>query len=231
MKTLGVIGGMSWESTAEYYRLLNEGVATRLGGLNSAELLVRSVNFAPLEDLQHRGEWRAIGSELADAAVSLEKSGAEAILLATNTMHKVAPDIEQAITVPFIHIADALGRNLISAGVKSAGLLGTAFTMEQEFYTGRLRERFNIEILIPDKAERDFIHRVIYQELCMGVCSDESRRKFSGIIDGFRRRGAQGVILGCTEIPLLISQKDSILPIYDSSEIHCREALDFICGT
>ncbi len=228
---LGIIGGMSWESSAEYYRYINRGVAERLGGLNSADLILRSVNFEPLEKLQHQGDWTAIAQALSEAAVSLERAGAGALMLATNTMHKVAPIIEESISIPFLHIADAVGKRIRAANMKRVGLLGTAFTMEEDFYSVRLTDNFGLEVIIPSAAEREFIHRVIYRELCLGIFNPESQKRFLDIIDGLKARGASGVILGCTEIPLLITQEDSSMDVFDSTAIHCREAVEFLCAS
>jgi aspartate racemase len=228
MKTLGIIGGMSWESTAEYYRLINEGVRTRLGGLHSAELLIKSVDFHPVEQLQVRGDWQTMGRDLAAMAAVLEGAGAEGIILATNTMHKVAPAIEEMIGVPFLHIADAAAGAIRRAGIERVGLLGTAFTMEEEFYRRRMTERFGIEVMIPPSEDRRLIHRVIYDELCLGECRSDSRDEFVRICEDLGNEGARGIVLGCTEIPLLIQQGHLNLPVYDTTAIHCAAAVDFM---
>jgi aspartate racemase len=231
MKTLGIIGGMSWESTAEYYRLINEGVRTRLGGLHSAELLIKSVDFHPVEQLQVRGDWQTMGRDLAAMAAVLEGAGAEGIILATNTMHKVAPAIEEMIGVPFLHIADAAAGAIRRAGIERVGLLGTAFTMEEEFYRRRMTERFGIEVMIPPSEDRRLIHRVIYDELCLGECRSDSRDEFVRICEDLGNEGARGIVLGCTEIPLLIQQGHLNLPVYDTTAIHCAAAVDFMIHT
>jgi aspartate racemase len=231
MKTLGIIGGMSWESTAEYYRLINEGVRTRLGGLHSAELLIKSVDFHPVEQLQVRGDWQTMGRDLAAMAAVLEGAGAEGIILATNTMHKVAPAIEEMIGVPFLHIADAAAGAIRRAGIERVGLLGTAFTMEEEFYRRRMTERFGIEVMIPPSEDRRLIHRVIYDELCLGECRSDSRDEFVRICEDLGNEGARGIVLGCTEIPLLIQQGHLNLPVFDTTAIHCAAAVDFMIHT
>lgn len=231
MKTLGIIGGMSWESTAEYYRLINEGVRTRLGGLHSAELLIKSVDFHPVEQLQVRGDWQTMGRDLAAMAAVLEGAGAEGIILATNTMHKVAPAIEEMIGVPFLHIADAAAGAIRRAGIERGGLLGTAFTMEEEFYRRRMTERFGIEVMIPPSEDRRLIHRVIYDELCLGECRSDSRDEFVRICEDLGNEGARGIVLGCTEIPLLIQQGHLNLPVFDTTAIHCAAAVDFMIHT
>jgi aspartate racemase len=231
MKTLGIIGGMSWESTAEYYRLINEGVRTRLGGLHSAELLIKNVDFHPVEQLQVRGDWQTMGRDLAAMAAVLEGAGAEGIILATNTMHKVAPAIEEMIGVPFLHIADAAAGAIRRAGIERVGLLGTAFTMEEEFYRRRMTERFGIEVMIPPSEDRRLIHRVIYDELCLGECRSDSRDEFVRICEDLGNEGARGIVLGCTEIPLLIQQGHLNLPVFDTTAIHCAAAVDFMIHT
>jgi aspartate racemase len=231
MKTLGIIGGMSWESTAEYYRLINEGVRTRLGGLHSAEILIKSVDFHPVEQLQVRGDWQTMGRDLAAMAAGLEGAGAEGIILATNTMHKVAPAIEEMIGVPFLHIADAAAGAIRRAGIERVGLLGTAFTMEEDFYRLRMTEGFGIEVIIPPSEDRRLIHRVIYDELCLGECRSDSRDEFVRICEDLGREGARGIVLGCTEIPLLIQQGHLNLPVFDTTAIHCAAAVDFMIHT
>ncbi len=211
MRLLGVLGGMSWTSTAEYYRLLNQGIASRLGGLHSARLLVHSVDFAPLAEMQHDGDWAGTAAVLVDAARGLEKAGAEGILLATNTMHMVADEIEAATGIPLLHIADATASRLKSDGRRSVGLLATAFTMEQAFYTERLREH-ELEVLIPNGVDRAEVHRIIYDELCLDVIRDDSRDRYREVTDRLAERGAEAVILGCTEISLLFDEGDSACP-------------------
>ena len=204
MKTIGLLGGMSWESTLTYYRLINEGVRERLGGLHSAELVLYSVDFEPIERLQAAGDWDKTGRRLARGARGVAAAGAELLVLCTNTMHKVADAIEAAVDIPFLHIADATAAALKEAGHGRVGLLGTAFTMEQDFYRGRLEERHGLEVLVPDKADRQLVHGVIYDELCLGRVVDASRREYARIIAGLQQRGAEAVILGCTEISLLV---------------------------
>jgi len=226
MKTIGLLGGMSWESTAVYYRLINEGVRDRLGGLHSAELVLYSVDFEPIERLQHRDDWSGAAAALVAAARRVEAAGAEFLVLCTNTMHKVAPQIEDAIGIPLLHIADATAAEIRKAGVHRVGLLGTRFTMEQEFYRGRLSDRHGIEVLIPDGPERETVHRVIYDELCVGSIRDESRTRYVEIIRELAGRGAEGVVLGCTEISLLVGPGDSPIPTFDTTVAHARSAVD-----
>ena len=230
MKRIGIIGGMSWESSAEYYRLINEGIRKRLGGLHSAEMLMLSVDFEPIERLQHAGEWESLGERLATAARDLERGGAEGLLLATNTMHKVAEAIEAAVEIPLLHIADATGERLCSDGIGRVGLLGTAFTMEEPFYRRRLEERFGLEVLVPEAVQRERVHRVIYDELCLGITREDSREAYRSIIAELARRGAQAVILGCTEIGLLIRQEDMSVPLYDTTRIHAEAAVAWMTG-
>ncbi len=224
-KVIGLIGGMSWESTAEYYRLANELVRDRLGGLHSARLLLASVDFADIEHLQATGQWDAAGDSLAGIARSLEAGGAELLLLCTNTMHKVAPAIEAATTVPFLHLADATAAAVRAAGIETVGLLGTAFTMEQAFYSERL-ERHGLQVLVPEAGDRSEVHRVIYDELCRGQVLDASRSAVSAVIGRLAGAGAQGVILGCTELELLIGPTDSTVPIFPTTRLHVEAAID-----
>jgi aspartate racemase len=225
MKTIGLLGGMSWESTQTYYRLINEGVKNRLGGLHSAKLVLFSVDFAEIEALQHKGDWPATADILAGAALSVQKAGADFLVIGTNTMHKVAPEIEQAIGIPLLHIADATAQVLKKDGVTRVGLLGTRFTMEQAFYRERL-EAAGIDVLTPDEGQRDEVHRVIYEELCQGEIKPDSRHTYLDIVSSLSGRGAQAVILGCTEIGLLISQADTEVPLYDTTEIHAARAVE-----
>nr|WKF56478.1 Putative racemase YgeA [Paraburkholderia busanensis] len=227
MKTIGVIGGMSWESSAEYYKLLNRYAKARLGGHHNARSLLLTVDFADVEALQRAGDWDALGQQMADAARRLERGGADVVMLATNTMHRVYEAIEQAIDVPFLHIADPTGQALRAAGVERVGLLGTRYTMEQTFYTGRLREGHGLETLVPDEAERADVHRIIYDELCHGNVRDESRAVYQRVIEGLAARGAQAVILGCTEITLLIKPEDSALPVFDTTALHAQAAVEW----
>ncbi len=225
MKTIGLLGGMSWESTQTYYRLLNEGVKTRLGGLHSAKIVLYSVDFADIEALQHKGDWGATARILSDAALSVQKAGADFLMIGTNTMHKVAPEIEQAIGIPLLHIADATAQVLKKDGATRVGLLGTRFTMEQAFYRQRL-EAAGIDVLTPNESQRDEMHRVIYEELCQGKIKPDSRHTYLDIVSSLSGRGAQAVILCCTEIGLLISQADTEVPLYDTTEIHAAQAVE-----
>jgi aspartate racemase len=227
MKTIGVIGGMSWESSTEYYRLLNRHAKARLGGHHNARSLMLTVDFAPIEANQRAGDWSALGRQMADAARQLERGGADLVMLATNTMHRVYESIEQAIDVPFLHIADPTGEALRAAGIERVGLLGTRYTMEQTFYTGRLRERYGLDTMIPDEVERADVHRIIYDELCHGKVIDESRGVYRRVIESLTARGAQAVILGCTEITLLIAQEDSALPVFDTTALHAQAAVEW----
>lgn len=227
MKTIGLIGGMSWESTLEYYRILNEEVKRRLGGLHSAKCLLYSVDFAEVELLQHEGRWEEAGQMMADAARCLERGGADFIVVATNTMHKCVPQIESAVSIPLLHIADATAQEVTAAGIASVGLLGTRFTMEQDFYKVRLAEKHGLKVLIPDEEDRETIHRVIYDELCLGVVKEESRERFVAIINRLVAAGAQGVILGCTEIELLVRQEDNPVPLFPTTRLHAEAAVEF----
>ncbi len=224
MKTIGLIGGMSWESSAEYYRLINEAVKERLGGLHSAQLLLYSVDFAAIERLQHAGDWDAAGAILADAARRLERGGADFLILCTNTMHKVADAITQSVTIPFVHIADPTATAIRAAGVGTIGLLGTRFTMEQEFYRGRLAGQYGLRVLVPDEADRETIHRIIYDELCLGTLREESRAAYRAIMARLVAQGAAGIILGCTEITLLMDGTDATVPLFDTTRLHAEAA-------
>ena len=226
MKRIGLLGGMSWESTELYYRVANETVKARLGGLHSAELILASVDFAPIAKLQAEGRWDEAGVRLAAEAVRLERAGAELLVLATNTMHRVADAVERAITIPFVHIADPTGEAIRAAGVDTVGLLGTRFTMEQAFYADRLRERHGLAVFVPAAADRDEIHRVIYEELCLGKILDASRAFYRDAIARLVARGARGVILGCTEITLLVGQADSPVPTFDTTRLHAERAVE-----
>lgn len=225
MKTIGLLGGMSWESTQTYYRLINEGVKDRLGGLHSAKLVLYSVDFAEIEALQHEGDWPATARILSDAALSLQNAGADFLVIGTNTMHKVAPEIEQAIRIPLLHIADATAKVLAQDGITRVGLLGTRFTMEQAFYRERL-ENAGIEVITPDEPQREVIHRVIYEELCRGEINPASRDAYLEIVASLAERGTQAVILGCTEIGLLIQQADTTVPLYDTTAIHASQVVE-----
>ncbi len=225
MKTIGLLGGMSWESTILYYQLLNEGVRARCGGLHSAKILLHSVDFAEIEQLQTSGRWDEAGRVLAAAAQGLEQNGAELILICTNLMHKVAPAIEASLQVPLLHIADATGRAIQAQGLGKVGLLGARYTMEEDFYRQRLQDKFGLEVVIPAAPEREFVHRVIFDELCRGVFTDSSRQRYLNIIEGMKQQGAQGVVLGCTEIPLLVRQSDTELPLFSTTALHAEAAL------
>ncbi|KNC67674.1 aspartate/glutamate racemase family protein [Pseudoalteromonas ardens] len=226
MKTIGLIGGMSWESTVSYYSLLNEGVKAQLGGLHSAKIVLVSVDFAEVEAQQHRGEWQAAADLLASAAQSVEAAGAEFALICTNTMHKVADEVQQAISIPLLHIADATGQVLVRDKVKKVGLLGTRFTMQEAFYRTRLEEKFGLEVCIPNESDQQKVHDVIYQELCLGKILDKSREDYLRIIASLQESGAEAVILGCTEIALLIRDSDTDIPVYDTTRIHVQSALE-----
>ena len=225
MRTIGLLGGMSWESTALYYRLLNEGVAARLGGLHSAPLLLHSVDFAPVERMQVDGRWDEAGELLAEAARGLVAAGAEVLALATNTMHKVAGPIEAAVDVPFVHLIDATAAALTQAGHERAGLLATGFTMNDGFYHDRMA-RHGIEVAVPDPVDRAEVHRVIYEELCLGLIKDESRRRYLDIAEGLQRSGASALVLGCTEIELLVRPGDTSLPQFPTTAVHVEAILD-----
>ncbi len=224
MKTIGLIGGMSWESTQTYYRLINQKVREQLGGLHSARLVLYSVDFAEIEALQHQGDWDATAGILASAAQAVESAGAEFLVLCTNTMHKVAADIEQAVRVPLLHIADATASVLQQEKITSVGLLGTRFTMEQAFYRERLESQ-GIRVIIPDESQRELVHTVIYDELCQGVIRPDSKTAYLEVVSSLAGRGAQGVILGCTEIGLLIQNADTDVPLHDTTAIHAEQAV------
>jgi len=226
MKTLGLIGGMSWESTIPYYRQINETVKEHLGGFHSAKVILYSVDFHEIERLQRDGEWHAAGALLANAARSLEMAGADLLVLCTNTMHKIAPEIEAAVSIPLIHIADPTALEIRRAGYSSVGLLGTRFTMEQDFYRDRLRERHGLAVHIPTAEDREVVHRIIYAELCMGKIMPQSRVQFRRIMAGLVAQGAQAIILGCTEISLLVGQGDAVVPLFDTTSIHARAAAE-----
>lgn len=226
MKTIGLLGGMSWESTTSYYRLINELVKQRLGGLHSAQIILYSVDFDPIEKLQHEGKWLETERILSQAAKSIENGGADFLLICTNTMHKVAEGIEKALSIPLLHIADATATCLLADSIERVGLLGTAFTMEDDFYKGRLQEKYGIEVLVPPEDERRFVHRVIYEELCLGKIDAASKNGYLDIVDSLHAQGAQAVILGCTEIGLLIGPGDTNVALYDTTAIHAAAAVD-----
>ncbi|MCG8910090.1 aspartate/glutamate racemase family protein [Pseudomonas sp. DP-17] len=226
MKTIGLIGGMSWESTIPYYRQINERIKERLGGLHSAKVALFSVDFHEIERLQHAGDWDAAGRVLADAARSLKAAGADFLVLCTNTMHKVAPAIEAAVDIPLLHIADPTAEAIRAAGVSTVGLLGTRFTMEQAFYKDRLVEKFGLQVLTPNETDRQVVHRIIYEELCLGQIHDESRQEYRRIIATLVEQGAEAVILGCTEISLLVGPQDASVPLFDTTALHALQAAD-----
>ena len=227
MKTIGMLGGMSWESTATYYRILNEGIKSALGGFHSARIAMVSVDFDEMEKLQHTGDWEQMARLLGAAAKSVEAAGADFLLICTNTMHKVAPQIEQAISIPLLHIADATAEQLVRDRISCVGLLGTQFTMEQDFYQRRLTEKFGIKVVIPDAGDRELVHEVIYDELCMGKITVNSRSSYLHIIDKLKQHGAEAVVLGCTEIALLVQQAHTPVPLYDTTEIHAQQAIRY----
>lgn len=225
MKTIGLIGGMSWESSLEYYRIINQEVKRRLGGLHSAQSLMYSFDFEEIEQLQHRGDWDEATRRMVAAAQSLEKGGADFVLICTNTMHKMADDVQSGVSIPLLHIADATGEQIKAKGITKIGLLGTKYTMEQDFYKGRLIKKFGLDVTTPDEAGRQVVHDIIYNELCLGQVKEESKQQYLDIIRQLEANGAQGVILGCTEIGLLVSQADTPLPVFDTTRIHAEAAV------
>jgi aspartate racemase len=231
MKRIGLLGGMSWESSAEYYRLINEATRDRLGGLHSADCLLRSVDFVEVEQLQRAGDWHRAGALLAAEAAGLEAAGAELLVLCTNTMHKVADAITDAITIPFIHIADTTAEAVRRAGLKTVGLLATAYTMEQDFYVGRLRDPHGLEVLVPDERDRRIVHDVIYKELCVGLIADGSRKEYRRIIAELADRGVDGILFGCTEIDLLVGPQDAPVPVFDTTRLHAQRAVELALGS
>jgi len=227
MKTIGLIGGMSWESTVPYYRIINETVRAKLGGLHSARCVLWSFDFEEIEGLQHRGDWDELTRQMIHAARAIERAGADFLVICTNTMHKMADDVQAAVDIPLLHIADATADTIRAAGLSKIGLLATRFTMEEDFYKGRLREKHGLDVLIPDEADRRVVHEVIYNELCAGHVNEQSRQKYRAIIQRLTEAGAQGVILGCTEIGLLVRPEDSPVPLFDTTPIHARAAVEF----
>ena len=227
MKTVGLLGGMSWESTVSYYQVLNRAIGSRLGGLHSARVILLSVDFQEIELLQHQGKWDELGEILARDARALEGAGADFLVIATNTMHLVAPAIEEAISIPLLHIADATAMRIKDSGIGKVGLLGTSFTMEEPFYRGRLEERHGLDVLVPSREDREVIHRVIYEELVLGKIFPESRTEYQRIVKALQGEGAEGVILGCTEIGLLLGPGDTDLPLFDTALIHAEAAAEF----
>jgi aspartate racemase len=224
VKTTGLLGGMSWESTVSYYQTINRVVGKHLGGLHSAKILLYSVDFHDVEQLQHAGRWVESGELLSNAARGLQSAGAEFLVLCTNTMHRVAPQIESSVSIPLLHIADATAESISSAGLTQVGLLGTRFTMEQEFYRGRLEERHGLKVVVPSERDRESVHRIIYEELCRGQILETSRSEYRRIVSDLVARGCEGVILGCTEIGLLLQPSDAPVPLFDTAEIHAERA-------
>ncbi len=231
MKTIGLIGGMSWESSIEYYRIINETVRDKLGGLHSAKSVMVSVDFAEIETLQHAGRWDETAKILTAAAQNVERGGADCVLICTNTMHKVAEEVQEHIQIPLLHIADATAERIKAQGLNKVGLLGTRFTMEESFYKGRLIERHGLEVIIPGESDREMVHRVIYDELCLGEINQPSKEGYIGIMDHLVEEGAEGIILGCTEISLLVGQEDSSVPLFDTTQIHAEAAVEYALGS
>ena len=227
MKTIGMIGGMSWESSIEYYRIINQTVKEKLGGLHSAQSLMYSVDFAEIEILQNEGRWDEATQAMIEAAQHVEAGGADFVIICTNTMHKMADEVETAIGIPLLHIADAAAGAIKAQGLSKIGLLGTRFTMEEDFYRGRLVEKHGLEVLIPEAEDREIVHRVIYDELVLGEIKPESREAYKGIIEKLIAEGAQGIILGCTEVGLLVKEEDSPVPIFDTAYIHAVAAVEY----
>jgi aspartate racemase len=227
MKTIGLIGGMSWESSAEYYRLINQGMKERLGGHHNARSVMVTVSFEEIKALQHAQQWDELGERMKQAALQVQAAGADVVLLCTNTMHRVAPALEAALDVPFLHIVDPTAQALRDAGVRRVGLLGTAFTMEQDFYCGRMQDRHGIEVVVPEAPDRALVHQIIYDELCHGIVRDGSRDAYRRIIGDMQAQGVGGIILGCTEITLLIAQEHVTLPVFDTTALHAQAAVDW----
>lgn len=230
MKTIGMIGGMSWESSLEYYRILNEQIKQKLGGLHSAQCLMYSVDFGPIAQLQHDNDWEELSRIMVETGQRLEKGGADFIIICTNTMHKMAKEVGAGISIPLIHIADATAEEIKRQGLNTVALLGTRFTMEQDFYKGRLAEKHGLKVLTPDDTDMDTIHRIIYKELCLGTILKDSKTEYLRIIEKLIDQGAEGIILGCTEIPLLVKQKDVSVPILDTTQLHAEAAVEFAIG-
>ncbi len=226
MKTIGLLGGMSWESTESYYRLINERVKQNLGGLHSAKVILHSVDFAEIEKLQHQGEWDKTAEILKSAAQGIEKAGADFILICTNTMHLVAPQVQASINIPLLHIADATAEEIVNEDIQKIGLLGTGFTMEQDFYKGRLVDEYGLEVFIPEEHDRKIVHQIIYDELCLGHVVDSSRNEYLRIIDDLLEKGAEGIILGCTEIALLVKPEHTDARLFDTTRIHAQKAVE-----
>jgi aspartate racemase len=231
MKTIGLIGGMSWGSSIEYYRIINEVTKSKLGGLHSAKSVMYSVDFAEIEALQHQSRWQEAADLMVSAAQNVERAGADFVVLCTNTMHKLADEIEASIQVPFLHIADATAEKIQSRGIQKIGLLGTRFTMEQDFYRGRLIDKHGLEVLVPNEDERAVVHQVIYEELCLGIINPESRKQYIEIMDRLVNSGAKGIILGCTEIELLVQTGDTTVELFPTTRIHAEAAVDRATAT
>jgi len=230
MKTIGLIGGMSWESSLLYYQIINQRVKEKLGGHHSAKSLMYSVDFDEIKTLQHQGKWDEATKMMIDSAQRVESGGADFIVICTNTMHKMAKEVEESVAIPLLHIADATAKEIVKDGLSKVALLGTAFTMEQDFYKGRLIEGFGLEVMVPNESDRMIIHDIIYKELCLGIINDESRQSYLEIIDKLSQQGAEAVILGCTEITLLISQDNCRIPLYDTTRLHAESAVDLALG-
>jgi len=227
MKTIGLIGGMSWESTADYYRILNKEAKARLGEPHSAKIIMHSVDFAEIEKLQSAGDWAKLTKKMINIAQKIELAGADIILICANTMHQMAPEVQANIEIPLLHIADAAAEKIEAESLKKVGLLGTKYVMEGSFYKNKIEDNYDIEVIIPDSKSREDVHRIIYQELVSGIFKNESRLRFIEIIESLKEKGAEGIILGCTEIPLLIKAKDSSLPIFNTTELHAKKAIQF----
>ncbi len=230
MKTIGLLGGMSWESSIEYYRLINEEIRKKLGGLSSARCVLFSFNFREIEELQRLDKWKELSNILSDAAIKLEKIGAELLLICTNTMHKVADDIQRSVNIPLLNIIDVTAEKILEDKIKKVGLLGTRFTMEDEFFVGRLDKKFGIKAIVPSEQERQVVHDIIYQELCKGIRRESSKGKLLEIINKLTERGAEGIILGCTELPLLVTEGDTKIKIYNTTKIHALAAVEYALG-
>ena len=226
MKTIGLLGGMSWESTVTYYQTINALVKQQLGGFHSAKILLYSVNFDPIEKLQHKGDWAGTAEILTKAAMNLENGGADFLLICTNTMHRVAPQIQESLTIPILHIADATAEELKKSKINKVGLLGTAFTMEHDFYKGRLREKHGLKVITPDQEDRTLVHDVIYNELCMGKFNENSKNAYMQVIEKLKESGAEAVILGCTEIALLVGKEKTSIPMFDTARIHAQKSVE-----
>lgn len=227
MKIIGLIGGMSWESTAEYYRIINETIKRQLGGLHSGKILLYSVDFHEIEKLQHEGKWKEATAIMVDAARRVQNGGADFLLICTNTMHRMASEVQGEVNIPLLHIADATAEAIKDSGIQRVGLLGTKYTMEEDFYKGRLISQHHLDVLVPDEGDRKIIHEVIYKELCLGTVLGKSKNEFARVIDDLAQQGAEGIILGCTEISLLVKPSDSALPLFDTTKIHAEKAVEF----